>query len=162
MKDYLNAIIILAVLSGIIKAFLSENSSGTKKYVSYLIGLVMVVIIISPFKDFTYRIGNIKEEILSFTEMLEFENNVNSSNSVIVNTTKDKVCKGLKDALIAKYGFDERDVYVDIVIDKTEISSIKITEVNIILTNKASWSNVDNVKTYMENLIGVKVNVTRK
>lgn len=162
MNGYLKAIVILAVISGIIKAFLSEHSTGTKKYVNYLIGLVMVTVIILPFKDFTYKVSSIKEQFSGFIDSFDFENAINDSNSVIVNTTKEKVCKGLKDALISKFGFDERDIFIDVIIDDTEISAIKITGVNIILTNKASWSNVDSVKAYMENLIGVSTNVTRK
>ncbi len=162
MIGYLKAIVILAVLSGIIKAFISENSSGTKKYVNYLIGLTMVIIIILPFKNFTYQIGNIKEQISDFMNGYDFGNAINNSNSVIVNTTKEKVCEGLKDALISKFGFDERDVFIELTIDDTEISAIKITGVNVILTNKASWSNVDTVKDYMGNLVGVNTNVTRK
>ena len=162
MNGYLKAIVIMAVLSGIIKAFMSDSASGTKKYVNYLIGLIMVTVIILPFKNFTYQISNIKEQISDFINGYDFGNALNDSNSVIVNTTKEKVCEGIKDALISKFGFDERDVFIELTIDDTEISAIKITGVNIILTNKASWSNVDTVKAYMENLGGVNTNVTRK
>ena len=162
MNGYLKAIVILAVLSGIIKAFISDNNSGTKKYINYLIGLIMVTVILLPFKNFTYQIGNIKEQISDFINGYDFENAINNSNFVIVNTTKEKVCEGLKEALISKFNFDERDVFIELTIDDTDISAIKITGVNIILTNKASWSNVDAVKSYMENLVGVNTNVTRK
>ena len=118
--------------------------------------------IIMPFNNFTHKINVAKEHINGIFESLDFQNKINDSNSVIVNTTKEKVTKGLRDALISKYGFDERDIFIELILDDSEISSIKITGVNIILTNKASWSNVDSVKSYTENLIGVNVNVTRK
>ena len=160
MNNYVRSIVILAILSGILKALLSNYK--IKKYVNYLIGLIMVIMIIMPFNNFTHKINVAKEQINGIFESLNFQNNINDSNSVIVNTTKEKVTKGLRDALISKYGFDERDIFIELILDDSEISSIKITGVNIILTNKASWSNVDSVKSYTENLIGVNVNVTRK
>ena len=160
MNNYVRSIVILAILSGILKALLSNYK--IKKYVNYLIGLIMVIMIIMPFNNFTHKINVAKEQINGIYESLDFQNKINDSNSVIVNTTKEKVTKGLKDALISKYGFDERDIFIELILDDSEISSIKITGVNIILTNKASWSNVDSVKSYTENLIGVNVNVTRK
>ena len=160
MNNYVRSIVILAILSGISKALLSNYK--IKKYVNYLIGLIMVIMIIMPFNNFTHKINVAKEQINGIFESLDFQNKINDSNSVIVNTTKEKVTKGLRDALISKYGFDERDIFIELILDDSEISSIKITGVNIILTNKASWSNVDSVKSYTENLIGVNVNVTRK
>jgi len=160
MSGYVRAIIILSVLSGIIKALLSEGK--TKKYVNYLIGLIMVTVIVLPFKSFITEIDIYKEKIYNFMNDISFQEKIDSSNSIIVNTTKDKVCRGIKDALITKFNFDERDVFIELIIDDSELSSIKITGVNITLTNKASWSNVDSVKAYIENLIGVNTNVKRK
>ena len=57
---------------------------------------------------------------------------------------------------------DEDEVEVSLEIDTSEISAIKITGVYIALSGKAAWSNVNDVSKYMENLVGVKVNVTRK
>ena len=162
MSGYLRSIIILAVISGIIKAFFTDASTNTKKYINFLTGLVMVVIIISPLKDLRVKINNAKEYISDFSNGIFASDAIDKSNYIIIKSSKEKICEGIKEAVISKYGFDKRDIYVDIIMDTTEISAIKITGVNIILTNRASWSNVDEVKKYTENLVGVKVNVTRK
>ena len=57
---------------------------------------------------------------------------------------------------------DENEVKVSLEIDKSEISAIKITAVYIALSGKAAWSDVNDVSKYMENLVGVRVYVTRK
>jgi len=162
MSGYLRSIIILAVISGIIKAFFTDASTNTKKYINFLTGLVMVAIIISPLKDLRVKINNAREYISDFSNGIFASDVIDKSNYIIIKSSKEKICEGIKEAVISKYGFDKRDIYVDIIVDTTEISAIKITRVNIILTNRASWSNVDEVKKYTENLVGVKVNVTRK
>lgn len=162
MNVYLKAILILSVISGVVSSFISDMSSSMKKYVNYLIGLIMVIVIILPFKNVADNLLNIKDYIKEFTSSIKTEQIIDESNSVIINSSEENICKGIKNAVISKFGFEDNDVFVSITMDKSEISAIKITAVNIILTNHASWSNVDEVKSYMENLVGVKVNVTRK
>ncbi len=162
MTGYLKSIIILAVISGIIKAFCIDASSNTKKYINFLIGLIMVAVIISPLKDIRVKLNNAKEYISDFSNSIFANDVIDKSNYIIIQSSKEKICDGIKEAVISKYNFDTRDIYIDLEMDTSEISAIKITGVNIILTNRASWSNVDEVRNYTENLVGVKVNVTRK
>ena len=162
MTGYLRSIVILAIISGIIKAFFTDSSSNTKKYINFLIGLIMVAVIISPLRDLRAKLNYAKDYITDFSNGIFANDVIDKSNYIIIKSSKEKICEGIKEAVISKYNFDTRDIYVDIVMDTTEISAIKITGVNIILTNRASWSNVDEVKKYTENLVGVRVNVTRK
>ena len=162
MTGYLRSVVILSIISGIIKAFFNDSSSNTKKYVNFLIGLIMVAVIISPLKDLRAKLNYAKDYINDFTNGIFTNDAIDKSNYIIIKSSKEKICEGIKEAVISKYNFDTRDIYVDIVMDTSEISAIKITGVNIILTNRASWSNVDEVKKYTENLVGVRVNVTRK
>ncbi|MBQ9744975.1 MAG: stage III sporulation protein AF [Clostridia bacterium] len=162
MKVYIYSILILAIISGIIKAITSDFSNSTKKYISFICGLVMILVIITPFARAVSNVGNIKEYVNNVIQNKNYNDKIEQSNSIIINTGREKICEGLKEAIISEFEFDPRDVYVDVEIDKSQISSVKITGVNIILTNKASWSNVDDVKLYMENLVGVPVHVTRK
>ena len=64
--------------------------------------------------------------------------------------------------VISKFGFEETDVYVSLDLDKANIGSIKIRSVNVVLTNKASWSDTDRVKEYLDKTVGCKINVTRR
>ena len=162
MKRYLYTILLLSLIIGIISSFISDTSNGTKKYINYLMGLIMVITILMPFKNMAAGILNLKEYINDFFTNIKTEQIIDESNSVIINSSKENISNGLKKALISKFGFSEKDIYVSIDTDETEISAIKLTGVNIIMTNNASWSNVDEVQKYMENLVGVRVSVTRK
>jgi hypothetical protein len=162
MKGYIYTILALAIICGIISSIISDTNQGTKKYVNFLMGLVMVITIMLPFKNLTYGISNIFETVNNFFTDLDTQHLIDKSNTVIINSSKENICKGIKNSLLSKYGFDEDEVEVSLEIDTSEISAIKITGVYIALSGKAAWSNVNDVSKYMENLVGVKVNVTRK
>ena len=162
MKSYIYTILALAVVCGIISSLLSDTNQGTKKYVNFLMGLVMVITIMMPFKNLTYGISNIKNAVNGFFDNIKIQQIIDNSNTVIINSSKENICKGIKNSLLSKYGFNENEVEISLEIDTSEISAIKITGVNIILSGKAAWSDVNEVSKYMENLVGVNVNVTRK
>ena len=122
----------------------------------------MTSIIILPLKGAIENLPSISDLLNDFNDRINTEEIVNSSNSIIINSTEEKICSGIKNAVLAKFGFKGSDVHVSIKMDKTELSAIKVIGVDIILTNNASWANVKEVKKYMENLVGVDVYVYRK
>ena len=162
MKGYIYTVLALAIICGIISSIISEANQGTKKYVNFLMGLIMVITIMLPFKNLTYGISNIKDTVNNFFTNLDTQHLIDKSNTVIINSSKENISKGIKNSIISKYGFDENEVKVSLEIDKSEISAIKITAVYIALSGKAAWSDVNDVSKYMENLVGVRVYVTRK
>jgi len=162
MNGYLYSIIIIAIITGILKSVTSDMRSGVKKYVNFISSLIMVTVILIPFTNITKGITNIKSSISDISNSILSSEHINNSNSIIINTGKEKIAEGIKDALITKFSFDERDIHITVNTDETNISAVKILSVDIILTGKSSWSNVAQVKEYTENLIGVTANVTRK
>jgi 6-pyruvoyl-tetrahydropterin synthase len=162
MKGYIYTILALAIICGIISSIISEANQGTKKYVNFLMGLIMVITIMLPFKNLTYGISNIKDTVNNFFTNFDTQHLIDKSNTVIINSSKENICKGIKNSILSKYGFDENEVKVSLEIDKSEISAIKITAVYIALSGKAAWFDVSDVSKYMENLVGVRVYVTRK
>ena len=126
MKVYIYSILILAIISGIIKAITSDFSNSTKKYISFICGIVMILVIITPFASAVSNVGNIKEYVNNVIQNKNYNDKIDQSNSIIINTGREKICEGLKEAIISKFKFDPRDVYVDVEIDKSQISSVKI------------------------------------
>ena len=160
MNEFLRSVLLLSVVSGIINSLIINGT--VKKYVNYLISLICVLIIISPVFNILSSISKIEEYINNFTHSIKTEEIINNSNSLIVNTSEEKVCNGIKEMVISKFGFEETDVYVSLDLDKADIGSIKIRSVNVVLTNKASWSDTDRVKEYLDKTVGCKINVTRR
>ena len=160
MNEFLRSVLLLSVVSGIINSLIINGT--VKKYINYLISLICVLIIISPVFNVLSSISKIEEYINNFTHSIKTEEIINNSNSLIVNTSEEKVCNGIKEMVISKFGFEETDVYVSLDLDKADIGSIKIRSVNVVLTNKASWSDTDRVKEYLDKTVGCKINVTRR
>lgn len=161
MNTFLKSIITLSVISGIATSLLG-TSNTIKKYVTYLISLIMIFIIISPVFNILSSFDKIEEYIYNFNHSIKTEEIINSSNELIINNSEQKVCNGIKELIITKFGFESNDVYVSLECDKTNISSIKINSINVILTNKASWADTDNVKEYLDKTVGCYINVTRR
>ena len=161
MNAYFNSILTLAIISGIVGSLLS-NHKEIKKYVSYFLSLIMILIIMTPLFNILSSFSKIEEYIEDFYHSIKTEEIIENSNSLIVNTTEKNVCDGIKEMIISKFGFDENDVFVSLNCDKSDINAIKINSVNIILTNKASWSDTDKVKEYLDKMIGCEINVTRR
>ena len=161
MSAYIFSILTIAVISGILCSIISE-SNPLRKYLTYLCSLVLVITLLSPIKNLLNSGSSIKEYINSFYHNIRTEEIIDSSNELIVNTSKENVSNGIKKAIMEKFSFKEGDVYVFLDIDSKDITSIKIQQVNVILTNEASWSDTDKVKSFLDELLGCKVSVTRR
>ncbi len=162
MNGYIYTILVVAIIGGIVNSIVSESYGSLKKHINYVVGLICVICLIAPLGSLIKNSGEIKEGISDFFDNVVNEEYLDSSNSLIVNTGVDKVCLGIKSTVIDKFGFDEGDVIVTLETDTQNIDSITITKINIVLTGKASWTDVKNVKDYIENLVGVKADVTRR
>ena len=160
MNSYTLTILTVSVVGGIINSLVS--STALKKYVSYIISLVCVVCLIAPVGSIIGNISNIKNNVNNFMEEIFESDDYKNSNSLIINTGTEKVCEGLKEIIKERYNFDDNEVFVDLTLDKSNIQAIKIDQINIILTGKASWSDVDSVEKYLKDIVGCDVSVKRK
>lgn len=160
MNALFRSLLVLAVISGIINSLILQGT--VKKYVNYFISLIMVLVLLSPLFEILSSFDNVKEYINDFFHSIRTEEILDSSNTLIVNTSEQRVCDGIKEMIITKFAFEETDVYVSLECDKSDITSIKILAINVTLTNKASWSDTDKVKDYLDKMVGCKINVTRR
>ena len=161
MNSYILSILTIAIASGILCSILSE-SNPLKKYVSYLCSLILVLTLLSPLNGLLNSSFNIKEYIDGFYHSIRTEEIIESSNSLVVSTSTKSVCNGIKSSIKEKFSFNDNDVFVYLDIDSEDITSIKIKEVSVVLTNEASWSDTDKVKEFLDELLNCKVNVTRR
>ena len=116
----------------------------------------------SPIFSVIKSTEGIKDNINSFFDEITNNDKLDGLNEIIVNTSTEAVIKGIKNTIIERFDFDENEVFVEIETDKTSIESIKITKIKVILTGKASWSDVETVKEYLANMVGGDVSVTRR
>lgn len=161
MNKYSITILTVSVVGGIINS-LVDSQSPLKKYISYLVSLVCVVSLIAPIGGIISNITNLKGNINEYFDKILVSEKIDAGNELIINSSKEKICEGIKNTLTNKYNFDEKEVIVSLDIDKTDLQAIKIEQINVILTGKASWHDVKNVQEYLEDVVGGKIVVKRK
>lgn len=161
MNTYFNTILTVSLVGGIISSFVPERS-GLKKYIGYIISLVIILCLVSPLTSILTSTIQFKESINNFLDKISVSEDIEKSNSLIINSSKEKISNGIKEVIIQKYKFDESEVIVDLILDTEEIDSIRVERVLVTLTGKSSWSDVGAVKEYLNNIIGTETEVRRK
>lgn len=161
MNKYVYTLLIVSVVGELINSFISSFGS-IKKYVSYFIGVLMITCLLSPIINVINNTSSLKNNISDFLDGIVSEEIINNSNDIIINTGIDAIKDGIKKEIINKFDLEEKEIFIELDIDKSNIESIKIKKIYIILTGKASWSDVDTVKEYLENIIGGNISVTRR
>lgn len=161
MNKYISSILIISLVGGIVNSLL-DNFKDTKKYVNYFLSLIMVICMISPIASLLGNLSTIKENFYNYFDELTNNESLNGNNEIIINTGTEAIIKGIKNTIIENFDFDENEIIVNLETDTTNIEAIKITKINVILTGKASWSDVDTVKKYLENVVGGEISVCRR
>ena len=161
MNTYINTILTVSIVGGIVNS-IAPIKSGIKKYVSYIVALICVLCLISPLSNLILNTNSIKEKINSITSSIILNEKINSANDLIVSTSTEHICNGIKESLISEFNFDDSEIFVDLTLDKANIEAIRIKCVNITLTGKASWSDAKRVREYLEDLIGTEIEVKKK
>ena len=160
MNKYVNGILISSIVGGIINSLAPNNK--IKKYLNYVVSIVCVLCLLSPILPLISNISNLKSSISNYLDNILVSEKTELSNSLIINTGSEKICSGIKEAIIDKYNFDEKEVKVALVIDKENINAVKIKEIIVTLSGKASWSDAKKIEDYLTNLIGTNINVKRR
>lgn len=161
MKTYISSLLIASLIGGIINSY-AENLGKTRKYISYFLSIIMLIIMISPITSVIKDTEKMKESFSSIINEITNNESIQGTNEIIINTGKDAIIKGIKNTLIEQFGFDEKEIQIKLETDSTNIEAIKISKIKIILTGKASWSDVDKVKDYLFKIIGAEIEVVRR
>lgn len=161
MDNYIYSILTISIVGSVIGSIIS-SANPLKKHLNYLCSLILVITLISPLVSVLKNTFDIKEYINNFYHSIKTEEIIENSNTIIVNTSKEKVCEGIKETIISKFSLEKTDVYVSLELNSDDITSIEITKVNVILTNKASWSDTDKIKSFLSELLSCPIDVTRR
>lgn len=161
MKSYIYSLLIMSFIAGIINSY-AENLNKTQKYINYFMSIIMIILMISPLTSIISNTEKIKENLNFIIEEITENESIQGTNEIIINSGKEAIIKGIKNILIENYGFNEKEIQIKLEADSSNIEAIKISKITVILTGKASWSDVDKVKEYLSKNIGAEIEVTRR
>ena len=160
MNKYVITIFISTFISGILLTLTPEGK--IKKYVQYIISLVLIISIIAPISSLLLSVTDLKRDLQDYISDILVSEKIEISNSLIINTGIEKISEGIKEAIVDKYNFDENEISVELILNGENISTIKIAKINVYLTGKSSWSDANKIEEYLKSLIGGDINVKRR
>ena len=157
MNTYVSQIIIISIVGGIVTSLLSRKSSHINKYINFIIGLICTIVLISPIVTFTKNTTIITQQI----EEIFSSDKVSISNEIIINTSVEKLNKGIEENLMKKFNLNDDDINVITRINKDNIENIMIEEIEITLCNKAIWLDDSKIIEYAKEITGSKIKINR-
>jgi len=161
MNGYIFTIIAISVISGIISSMLSANKNSLKRYINFISGLICSIALLTPIVTIAGNIGAFSDSIESIIDSLNTNEGISSTNEIIIETGKEQIEQGIKKAIISKFGFSEEDIAVKVIVNDENIEAVILEKTEIILRNKASWTDEQQIKTYVESLVGCRVDIKK-
>lgn len=161
MKSFAFTVLTASLVGGIINSLVSKKSK-VKKYVLFLVTIVCTLSLLQPLIAVLTSVSELKSTVSSFFEGVFIQDKIDSTNDIIIGTSKARIEKGIKDLVIDKYKFDKNEVSVEIILNQDEIDEIKIEKIYVYITGKASWSDADAIEKYLCNMVSSEIEVKRK
>ena len=161
MNAYISTILVSAVVGGIVSSFLPNRNDGAKRQINLIIGLICAIVLLTPIVKIAKNTAILKEGIDNIVDSLNISSSIDKSNEIIVETSIENVCNGIKASLINKFDFRDEDVSVSATLDTENIEKIIITKITIILKNQATWQDGEKVKDYAQNLVGCTIEIIK-
>jgi len=107
------------------------------------------------------NISSLQGSINSFFDETISQNAINQTNSVIIDTGIKSVEDGIKSLLVDKYSLSENEIKVKATINDENITSIKITSIEIRLTKASTWQDSQKIKEYLEGILGCEIKIIK-
>ena len=161
MRSYVISIITVSVISGLLSAML-PNNNGVKKHLNFITGLICTFILLSPVVSIAKNATILTNSIENAINSLDLDDTINKSNSIVIESGSEQISKGVKSAIVSKYKFKEENVMVEIEINDSKIEQITLDSLTVTLLNEATWTDSQEVKEYVEGLVGCPVKVSKR
>ena len=161
MRSYVISIITVSVISGLLSAML-PNNNGVKKHLNFITGLICTFILLSPVVSIAKNATILTNSIENAINSLDLDDTINKSNSIVIESGSEQISKGVKNAIVSKYKFKEENVIVEIVINDSKIEQITLDSLTVTLLNEATWTDSQEVKEYVEGLVGCPVKISKR
>lgn len=161
MKNFGITILASSLVGGIINSLVSKNSK-LKKYVLFVVTLVCTLTLISPISSILGDASKLRSSVENFFKGTYTQDKIDAANDLIISTSKQRIEKGIKDLIIQRYKFDSNEVDVDIILNEDEIDSINIEKIHVNISGKAAWSDLENIKRYLEDILSGEITINRR
>ena len=155
LNGWLYSVFAISLAAGIADIFAPVGA--TKKYVKYVVSLVTLIVIITPAVRAFSGIPQLLDGLQSLAD--GGENSVytaaydNTANALI-KAGKEGIESKLKQYICERFLLSENGVSVIIEIDASDESDIKITEIEVRLSERSGIYDADRIAEYVKEITG--------
>lgn len=143
MKAYLSSIIAVSIVSALV-SLLVPDGKKSKKNLKFVVGIISLLAIVEPLCGLSLTIKNAE---FTLPEPVTDENSEEYIDSIL-HKTEELLEENIKNELFERYGLSEKYAELDVVLDSSDVSDIKIAEIIIILKSYGVWQNAVAIEKY--------------
>ncbi len=157
MKAYIISVIVAGVIAAIVSTLSPEGGrGGIGKNVRFAIGLMMIIVCLSPLTEFISAIKDLDvDSILPDVDngAQGYEEYFNESYE---NAEKENLARGIRVMLSDRFGIDESEVDVSVVIGESD-GEKRLSRIFIRLYGAAIWKDTGEIEAYFGELFGCEI-----
>ena len=161
MKAYVFTVIVVAVISGIVTALLPADDKSVKKQITYVTGLICAFALLSPVVTIAKSASAISQNVEGFVDILNVNEKISQSNKIIIESGREQISNGVKEALISKYNFKEENVTVQVAVNEENVEAVLLEGITVTLKKEATWTDSSKIQQYVEGLVGCPVKIIK-
>jgi len=152
MEAYVKGIILIGAVGTVILSALPHGEGGSGRYVKYIAGLTVLLVIISP-------ITGLLDTSHSFSfEVPTVQKGESELYSAVISKTAENISRFISDRCLEKFSLDPESIRVRLLLDESDVESVEITEIQIYTEERKSEKR-DRIRRYFGDLFETKVYV---
>lgn len=162
MSTYIKGLILTVITCNLVLLLVPElNGDGIKKYVKYLCGLIVLLVLLTPLMNGCENADKMAENIKAFFSVKDdAEENAYSTREAVIAGTVRETAYAVMTCIAGEYHMDTDDISVS-VITSEEGDSVEITELHLYIYNCAP-ADREKIRREIAEMTGVTVFVFGK
>ncbi len=154
MKAYLTSIMAVSIVSALV-SLLVPDGNASKKYLKFVMGIISLLVVVEPLCGLSL---SLERANLTLPEQATEEISENYVELILKNT-ETLLEESIKNELFEKYGLSEKYAEVDVLLDSSDISDIKIAQIIITLKSYGVWHDAVAIEKYFADKYGCEVKI---
>ena len=148
MDAYIRGVIVIGTVSSVLLMVLPEG--GSTKYVKYVSQLAVLFVLLGPISGIFDFVTDIR------MQLPEAETGISSVEQSVITVSAENISRYIAESCAEKFSLDVENIKVRLVLDESDISNVKIEEIQIFTSEKNSEEK-ERIRKYFEELLSAEV-----
>lgn len=155
LNGWLYSVFAVSLAAGIADIFAPVGE--TKKYVKYVVSLVTLIVVVTPAVRAFSGIPQLLDGLQSLADCREdsvYTAAYDDASDILINAGKEGIEDTVKQCVCDRFMLGDDSVSVKTVIDASDESDIKITEIEVLLSDRSGRYGTDRISEYVKEITG--------